>query len=112
MHIRTEVQVSSPCIKYFRRSCRDKNNTNKTCHRDRIARLTAPCPSHKKLNVKLFANTAATANPDTDANTDVRGSIIALPGLRPGELKSLTDERTALKSVTDISMYVSTYGQG
>ena len=22
---------------------------NKTCHRDRIARLTAPCPSHKKL---------------------------------------------------------------
>ena len=21
---------------------------NKTCHRDRIARLTAPCPSHKK----------------------------------------------------------------
>ena len=23
--------------------------SNKTCHRDRIARLTAPCPSHKKL---------------------------------------------------------------
>ena len=22
---------------------------NKTCHRDRIAHLTAPCPSHKKL---------------------------------------------------------------
>ena len=22
---------------------------NKTCHRGRIARLTAPCPSHKKL---------------------------------------------------------------
>ena len=22
---------------------------NKTCHRDRIARLTVPCPSHKKL---------------------------------------------------------------
>ena len=22
---------------------------NKTCHRDRIARLTEPCPSHKKL---------------------------------------------------------------
>ena len=22
---------------------------NKTCHRDRIARLTAPCRSHKKL---------------------------------------------------------------
>ena len=25
------------------------NRVNKTCHRDRIARLTAPCPSHKKL---------------------------------------------------------------
>ena len=23
--------------------------SNKTCHRDRIAHLTAPCPSHKKL---------------------------------------------------------------
>ena len=23
-------------------------NTNKTCHRDMIARLIAPCPSHKK----------------------------------------------------------------
>ena len=27
---------------------------NKTCHRDRIARLTAPCPSHKKLKRKNF----------------------------------------------------------
>ena len=51
---------------------------NKSCHRDRIARLTAPCPSHKKnFNVKLFAN--------ADANAG--GSTIALPGLRPGELK-------------------------
>ena len=24
-------------------------NINKTCHRDRKARLTEPCPSHKKL---------------------------------------------------------------
>ena len=24
-------------------------NLNKTCHRDRTARLTAPCPSHKEL---------------------------------------------------------------
>ena len=51
---------------------------NKTCHRDRIARLTAPCPSHKKnFNVKLFAN----------ADADAGGSTIALPGLRPGELR-------------------------
>ena len=47
----------------------------KTGHRDRIARLTAPCPSHKKL--KLFTN--------ADANTG--DSTIALPGLSPGELK-------------------------
>ena len=25
---------------------------NKTCHRDRITRLTGPCPSHKNVNVK------------------------------------------------------------
>ena len=35
----------------------------------------------KNFNVKLFANTDA-------ANADARGSIKALPGLRPGELKS------------------------
>ena len=31
---------------------RDKNNStrnNKTCHRNRIAHLTGPCPSHKNL---------------------------------------------------------------
>ena len=28
--------------------------SNKTCHRDRIARLTAPCPSHKNFNVKTL----------------------------------------------------------
>ena len=27
---------------------------NKTCHRDRIARLTKPCPSPKKLKCKNF----------------------------------------------------------
>ena len=35
---------------------------NKTCHRDRIARLTAPYPLHENFNVKLFANAAAAAN--------------------------------------------------
>ena len=64
---------------------------NKTCHRDRIARLTAPCPSHKNFNVKLFANADAAANANTDGNADADadagGSTIALPGLRPGELK-------------------------
>ena len=55
---------------------------NKTCHRDRIARLTAPCHSHKKnFNVKLFANADAAANANPGAST------IALPGLRPGKLK-------------------------
>ena len=29
-------------VKHYKRA-------NKTCHRDRIAHLTAPCPSHKKL---------------------------------------------------------------
>ena len=60
--------------------------SNKTCDRDGIARLTAPCPSHKKFNVKLFANADADAN--ANANADAVGSTIALPGLRPGELKS------------------------
>ena len=54
-------------------------NNYKICHRDRIARPTAPCPSHKSFNVKLFAN--------ADANADAGGSTIALPGLRPDELK-------------------------
>ena len=62
-----------------------KHLTNKTCHRDRIARLTAPCPSHKNFNIKLFANAAADAN--ANANPGAGGSTIALPGLRPGELK-------------------------
>ena len=26
-----------------------ENGGNKTCHRDRIVRLTAPCPSYKEL---------------------------------------------------------------
>ena len=49
----------------------------------------------KNLNVKLlhFANADAAANADanTDANTsaDAGGSTIALPGLRPGELKTV-----------------------
>ena len=62
---------------------------NKICHRDRIARLTAPCPSHKNLNVKLkhFAN--------ADAAADARGSTIALPGLRPGELKNVDPDEVA-----------------
>ena len=46
---------------------------NKTCHRDRIARQTAP--------------SAATANINADANADAGGSTIALPGLCPDELK-------------------------
>ena len=39
----------------------------------------------KNFNVKLFANADAAAN----ANADARGSTIALPGLRPGELKMM-----------------------
>ena len=58
-------------------------NMKKTCHRDRIASLTAPCPSHKKLNIKLFANAHAAA----DANADAGHSTIALPGLCASELK-------------------------
>ena len=56
---------------------KSKKEINKTCYRDRIGRLKAPCPSHKNLNVKLFAN--------ADANAG--GSTIALPGLRPDQLK-------------------------
>ena len=45
----------------------------------RIARLSAPCPSHKKtLTQKL----------KSFANTNARGSAIAIPELRSGELKS------------------------
>ena len=62
---------------YFECKAEHIGRWNKTCHRDRIARLTAPCPSHKNVNVKLFVN--------ADANAG--GSTIALPGLRPGELK-------------------------
>ena len=58
---------------------------NKTCHRDRIACLTAPCPSHKKLFRKNF-NILLTPTP-TLSQCRCRGSTIALPGLRPGELK-------------------------
>ena len=60
---------------------------NKTYHRDRIARLTAPCPSHKNFNVKPFANADAAVKADADANADAGGCTIALPGLRQGELK-------------------------
>ena len=45
-----------------------------------IARLSALCPSHKKL--EHFANAVA--------NAGARGSAIALPGLRIGELKIQT----------------------
>ena len=68
-----------------------KSKTNKTCHRDRIARLTAPCSSHKNFNVKVFANADAAANANIEANADADagGNTIALSGLRPGELKML-----------------------
>ena len=75
--------VTILCQENYISKRRPKNTTrnlNKTCHRDRIARLTAPCPSHKNFNGKLFANADASANADTG------GSIIALPGLRPSEL--------------------------
>ena len=67
-------------------------NKNKTCHRDRIARLTASCPSHKNFNVKLFANADANAN----ANADAWGSTIALPGLRSGKLKTPGREKKSI----------------
>ena len=71
--------LGAPILNHFRVV---KLRNNKTCHRDRIARLTAPCPSQKNFNVKLFAN--ADANTAANANADTRGSTIALPGLRPG----------------------------
>ena len=58
---------------------------NKTCHRDRRARLTALAHHIKNFNVKLFANADTDAN--ADINADAGGSTIALAGLRPGELK-------------------------
>ena len=33
----------------FARLFKGDKKENKTCHRDRIARLTVPCPSHKQL---------------------------------------------------------------
>ena len=66
------------------------------CHKTKFATITRPVigtgqltwqrlAHHiKNFNVKRFANADATA--DTDANA--RGSTIALPGLRPGELKA------------------------
>ena len=60
---------------------------NKTCHRDRIALLTAPCPSHKKLLHKLYF-----ANVDAAAAANAGGSYnssLAFPGLHPGELKNI-----------------------
>ena len=61
---------------------------NKTCNRDRTARLTAPCPSHKKLYRKTltFANAAT-------ANADAGGSTTALPGLCPDELTMFLEKR-------------------
>ena len=61
--------------------------SNKTCHRDRIARLTHHI---KNFNVKLFAN--------SNANAGARGSTIALPGLRPGEPKRVN--ASYLSSIT------------
>ena len=59
------------------------NESNKTCHRDRIVPMTAPCPSHKKLECKNF-NILLTPMP-----TPTPGVVhyLAVPGLRPGELK-------------------------
>ena len=36
-------KIVSSWLKWF-----SSFNTNKTCHRDMIARLISPCPSHKK----------------------------------------------------------------
>ena len=74
-----------------------KEKANKTCHRDRIAHLIAPCPSHKNVNVKLFAN----ADAATNANADADGSTTALPGLRPGELKIETTQQHQFQSPYD-----------
>ena len=59
---------------------------SKTCHRDKIARLTAPCPSHKKLKHKNF-NILLTQTPPPMPTLTPRGSTIALPALCPGEFK-------------------------
>ena len=40
------------------------NFPNKTCHRDRIARLTVPAHHIKNFNIKLFANADAAADAD------------------------------------------------
>ena len=64
--------------------------SNKTYHSDRIARLTVPSHHIKNFNVKIL--TFANANADTDAG----GSTIALPGLRPGKLKSAPDMSKSL----------------
>ena len=74
----------------------NNNLTNKTCHRDWIARLTAPCPSHKNFNVK----TLHFANADADAG----GSTIALPGLRPGELKRLYKNHDVLTEKHELTL--------
>ena len=58
-----------------------KLHNNKTCHRDRIACLTAHHVKNFNVKLKHFANAEAAAYAD--------GSIIALPGLCPGELKAL-----------------------
>ena len=91
-------------IIFTRLTCTQLNqgSDDKTCHRDRIARLTAPCPSHKKLNVKLFANA------DSDANADAGGSTIALPGLRPGELKMRNWSVFEIFFILSMKLYIVT----
>ena len=46
-----KTKVVWPCLNFFWFSNNSTRHSkwNKTCHRDRIARLTGPCPSHKKL---------------------------------------------------------------
>ena len=67
-------------------------NVKKTCHRDRIARLTAPCPSCKNFNILLTLPPMLKPmpTPTPTPNTDTGGSTIALPGLCPGELKIMS----------------------
>ena len=55
-------------------------NLNKTCHRDRTARLTAPCPSHKKT---LTLNLLLTPPPPTPPPTPMPVSQFILP---PGQV--------------------------
>ena len=59
--------------------------TNKNCHKDRIARLTAPCPPHKK-RLRKYSNILLTPTPPPTPTP--LGSTIALPGHRPGELET------------------------